>query len=130
MHQAGGFATEDYDVMEKSCNNFTHCLAKKLKVDYKYPEAILKQSKMGEFFAPVAHALDMVAEKSSFSLTTFEENDETYSLLCRKKCKVRRYVFQYSPIIVEFHRRLFSKEDCIIVKTTQNSVFYKFLIVR
>ena len=90
MHQFGGFATEDYDVMEKSCNNFTYCLAKKLKVDYKYPTAIMKQSQMGEILAPLAHALDMVAEKSSVSLTTYEENEETFSLLCRKKCRVKK----------------------------------------
>lgn len=91
MHQAGGFATEDYDVMEKSCNNFTYCLAEKLKVDYRYPTAILKQSRMGSFLAPVAHALDIVAERSSISWATYDDGEESYSLLCRRKsCNVRR----------------------------------------
>ena len=64
MEEFGGFAYNDYDVMERSCNTFTAALAKNLGFEDRYPASILQQSKIGEFFAPVVHALDIVAETS------------------------------------------------------------------
>jgi hypothetical protein len=88
MDEFGGFSYTDYDVMEKSCNNFTAALAKRLGVDDNYPIAILNQSKLGEILAPVVHALDLVAS-GSYEIDEFEENPRTFltSSLRMKKLK-------------------------------------------
>lgn len=67
MDQFGGFSYSEYDVMDRSCNTFTYELAKRLYLSEKYPMGILHQSKLGEFFAPVVHALDVLAASSGFS---------------------------------------------------------------
>ena len=67
MNQYGGFAYSDYDVMDKSCNTFTYQLSKRLNLADRYPMGILNQSKMGEFLAPVVHAIDVLAVSSGLA---------------------------------------------------------------
>ncbi len=64
MEEFGGYSYTDYDVMERSCNTFTAALVKNLGLEERYPKSILSQSRIGEFFAPVVHAFDIVAETS------------------------------------------------------------------
>ena len=70
MNQRGGFSYTDYDVMDRSCNTFTYELSKRLNLAEKYPIGILNQSKMGEFLAPVVHAIDILAAAAGFSNTS------------------------------------------------------------
>ena len=77
MDSHGGFSLTDYDVMERSCNTFTFELAKRLELSEKYPMAILKQSKMGEFLAPMVHALGVLGDFSGSGLNVSEEDNET-----------------------------------------------------
>ena len=66
MDQFGGFSYSDYDVMNRSCNTFTYELSKRLGVSDKYPMGILHQSKLGEFLAPVVHAINVLAASCGF----------------------------------------------------------------
>ena len=77
MDNHGGFSYSDYDVMERSCNTFTFELAKRLELSEKYPMAILKQSKMGEFLAPMVHALGVLGDFSGSGSIVSEENNES-----------------------------------------------------
>ena len=75
MDNQGGFSIRDYDVMDRSCNTFTFELAKRLELSEKYPMAILKQSKMGEFLAPMVHAVGGVLGELSGSGSIVSEED-------------------------------------------------------
>ena len=77
MDNHGGFSYSDYDVMERSCNTFTFELAKRLELSEKYPMAILKQSKMGEFLAPMVHALGVLGDFSGSGSIVSEEDNES-----------------------------------------------------
>ena len=88
MDNHGGFSYSEYDVMDRSCNTFTYELAKRLELNEKYPLAILKQSKMGECLAPIAHALDNFVDFSgsgSGSAAAIEHEGEERPPSCFRK---------------------------------------------
>lgn len=89
MDQFGGFSYSDYDVMDRSCNTFTYELSKRLHLSTKYPMGILHQSKLGEFLAPVVHALDVLAASSGFGSGCLGcKNDENTPSCIRKNSAV------------------------------------------
>ena len=60
-----GFAAQDYNVMENSCNTFTEEVARRLDVLDNYPAAIHTQTRLGEILCPVVKALDYIPESRS-----------------------------------------------------------------
>nr|XP_040578633.1 deSI-like protein At4g17486 isoform X2 [Lepeophtheirus salmonis] len=46
-----GFSPSNYNVMNRSCNNFTHHVALKLGLEEKYSNGVMRQIRMGEWMA-------------------------------------------------------------------------------
>lgn len=95
MDEFGGFSYSEYDVMDRSCNTFTYDLSKRLHLSGKYPMGILHQSKLGEFLAPVVHALDVLASSSGFGSGCLgcNKNDANAPSCIRKNSAVfKRYL--------------------------------------
>ena len=74
---------------------------KRLELSEKYPVGILNQSKMGEFLAPVVHAIDILAASSGFSSTSskrylgYQTDADTPSCIRKslEKPALERFVF-------------------------------------